>query len=172
MRADSAAPKERSTIILKVKETLFEAYVLSECQSITDGLLCAPDSQGTIAKLQVFGETLLTQLLSVSSVRAYQLVIAEAHRAPKLANAFYEAGPAAALTLLRALLKDAAAIGDIETNAFDVAAQQFMALCRGDLHFRYALNIIPRPSRAEVKEAITDAVVTFMGRYGAGHRTG
>ena len=45
-------------------------------------------------RLAGIGERFLDHLMSQSSVRTYQLVVAEVHRTPELARIFYEAGPA------------------------------------------------------------------------------
>jgi TetR/AcrR family transcriptional repressor of mexJK operon len=100
------------------------------------------------------------------AVRVFQLVVAEARRTPELAQVFYEAGPAVGLTRLTATLEEARARGEIEAEDCEMAAQQFMALCRGGLHFRYSLNLIGRPSEAEIHHTIDEAVRTFMARYG------
>ncbi|MDR3511166.1 MAG: TetR/AcrR family transcriptional regulator [Caulobacteraceae bacterium] len=150
----------------KNKEELFAAHVREECGRFGDGIFDAREGQDLAANLTAIGRRFLGHLLSEWAVRTYQLVVAEAHRTPELAQVFYASGPAVGFARMAAVLEEARARGEIETNDCERAAQQFMALCRGNLHFRYSLNLIGRPSDAEINETIDEAVLTFMARYG------
>jgi AcrR family transcriptional regulator len=150
----------------KSKEELFAAYVSDECGRFADAMFAADENIDLVSHLTGIGERFLSHLLSERAVRTYQLVVAEAHRTPELARIFYEAGPAVGLERLTRLLEEARVNGEIEADDCEVAALQFMALCRGNLHFRYSLNLIGRPSEAEIKASIEEAVRTFIARYG------
>jgi AcrR family transcriptional regulator len=121
----------------KSKEELFAAYVREECARTADGIFDGASGKDIAGRLSAIGERFLSHLLSERSVRTYQLVVAEAHRTPELARVFYEAGPAVGLERLTRVLEEARAEGEIEAVDCEVAALQFMALCRGNLHFRY-----------------------------------
>jgi AcrR family transcriptional regulator len=148
------------------KEELFEAYVVEECARFADGIFDAGDGLDLAGRLTAIGERFLGHLLSEWAVRTYQLVVAEVHRTPELAKIFYEAGPANGLRRLTQVLVEARARGEIVTDDCELAAHQFLALCRGALHFRYSLNLIGRPSEAEIKATIDEAVLTFIARFG------
>jgi AcrR family transcriptional regulator len=152
----------------KSKEELFAAYIRDQCARFAEGLFETDDGAPDFAsQLSALGERFLSHLLSDWAVRTYQLVVAEARRNPDLAMVFYEAGPMEGLRRLTARLEEARARGAIVADDCGVAAEQFMVLCRGHLHFRYALNLIERPSEAEIKATVEEAVRTFMARYGA-----
>jgi len=150
----------------KNKEDLFGAYVRDECGRFAEGLFEASDDRDIAARMTTIGKRFLGNLMSDWAVRVFQLVVAEAHRTPELARMFYEAGPAVGLSRLSQTLEEARARGEIEAEDCEVAAQQFMALCRGGLHFRYALGLIERPSEAEIDATVDESVRTFMARYG------
>jgi AcrR family transcriptional regulator len=152
------------------KEELFAAYVREDCGRFAEGMFDGAEDvmdKGVAARLTVVGERFLTHLLSDWAVRMFQLVAAEAPRTPELARIFYEAGPAVGLNRLTQMLEEARARGEIVAEDCRAAAQQFMSLCRGHLHFRFSLNLIPRPEQAEIRTTIEEAVRTFMARYGA-----
>jgi AcrR family transcriptional regulator len=150
------------------KEELFAAYVRDECARFAEGVfhIEGGDRRGIAERLFEVGERFLTHITSDWASRVYQLVISEAHRTPELARVFYEAGPAEGAARLRKLLEDAAARGEVEIDNCEIAGQQFMSLCRGTLHFRYTLNLIPRPEPEQIRATVEEAVTTFMARYG------
>lgn len=151
----------------KSKEDLFAAYVREECSRFAESLFDGGEGQTLAERLTAIGERFLGHLMSPWAVRTYQLVVAEAHRTPELAAIFYEAGPAEGFTRMAEVMEEARARGEIVADDCARAAQQFMALCKDNLHFRYALNLIERPTEAEIRETIAEAVKTFMARYGA-----
>jgi len=150
----------------KSKEELFGAYVRDECGRFAESIFDVPDDRSLAERLTGIGERFLDHLMSERSVRTYQLVVAEAHRTPELARMFYEAGPASGIARLTGILEEARDCGEVEVEDCEAAAEQFMALCRANLHFRYSLNLIARPSDAEIAAAIKEAVLTFLARFG------
>ncbi len=150
----------------KSKEELFAAYVRDECGRFAHDMFEGVDGPDIAARLSAIGKRFLGLLMSDWAVRMFQLVVAEAHRTPELARVFYELGAAVALMRLTRTLDEARARGEIAAEDCEVAAEQFMALCRGALHFRYVLNLIARPNQAEIDATIDEAVRTFMARYG------
>jgi AcrR family transcriptional regulator len=150
----------------KSKEELFAAYVQGECGRFAEGIFEGADCPDIAARLALIGRRFLGHLMSDWAVRVFQLVVAEAHRTPELARVFYDAGPAVALDRLRQMLEEARERGEIVAADCETAAEQFMALCRSGLHFRYSLNLIERPSEAEIRATIDEAVRFFMARYG------
>jgi AcrR family transcriptional regulator len=155
----------------KSKEALFEAYIEHACGQWRawifdlpdDGAVGAADLEAVLTDL---GERFLGHLVTESSIRLLQLVIAEAQRAPELAHIFYDAGPGGGIARLSAFLEAAKVAGHIDPPDCRMAAQQFLSLCRGHLYFRYSLNLIARPTPAEIKAEVARAVALFLGGYG------
>jgi AcrR family transcriptional regulator len=150
----------------KNKEELFAAYVRDECGRFAEALFPAGETGDLTTWLTAFGERFLSHLLSAWAIRTYQLVVAEAHRTPEVARIFYESGPAVGLRRLAGVLEAAQDRGEMKAGDCEFAAHQFMALCRGNLHFRYCLNLMERPTNAEIVHTVEEAVATFMARYG------
>jgi AcrR family transcriptional regulator len=150
------------------KEELFAAYVREECGRFAEAMFGDTETPDLAAHLSLIGERFLTHVTSDWAMRMFQLIVSEAHRTPELARVFYEAGPAEAVRRIRQMLESARDKGEIEADDCEVAAQQFLSLCRGHLHFRYSLNLIERPNTAQIEATIREAVRTFMARYGRG----
>jgi AcrR family transcriptional regulator len=151
----------------KSKDALFEAYIEHACGQWRAWIFDLPDDDAIAgadieAVLTDLGQRFLGHLVTDSSIRLLQLVIAEAQRAPELARTFYEAGPAAGVTRLTSFLEAAKAAGRIDPPDCRMAAQQFLSLCRGHLYFRYSLNLIPTPTLAEIRSEVERAVALFL----------
>jgi AcrR family transcriptional regulator len=149
----------------KSKEELFSAYVREECGRFADEMFALDEHRDVVSRLTAIGTRFLGHLLSERSVRTYQLVVAEVHRTPELARAFYDAGPAVGLQRLTQVLEEARSNGEIAADDCGIAAQQFMSLCKGTVHFRYSMNLVERPGEAEIVTIVDEAVLTFMARY-------
>ncbi len=158
----------------KSKDALFEAYIDHACGQWRAWIFDLPEGEAVIAAAEIeavltdLGERFLSHLVTESSIRLLQLVMAEAQRAPELARIFYGAGPGAGIVRLAAYLEAAKAAGHIDPPDCRMAAQQFLSLCRGHLYFRYSLNLIPRPTPAEIKAEVGRAVSVFLSGYGVG----
>jgi AcrR family transcriptional regulator len=155
----------------KSKEALFEAYIEQACGQWRAWIFDLPDDDAVGAAdveavLTDLGERFLGHLVTESSIRLLQLVIAEAQRAPELSHIFYDAGPGGGIARLTVFLEAAKAAGHIDPPDCRMAAQQFLSLCRGHLYFRYSLNLIPRPSDDEIKAEVARAVALFLGGCG------
>ena len=150
------------------KEELFEAQVREGCGRIAEEafeLLGDPRPIGVV--LAQLGERYLAHLYSDWAVRTYRVVVAEAIRSPQLARIFYEAGPAVGLKRLEAYLEDARARGLVTIDDCQLAAGEFLTLCRGHQHFIYVLNLEPCPSVGRIKAQAEHAVSLFLNSYGA-----
>jgi AcrR family transcriptional regulator len=149
------------------KEALFEACIRSQCARFADGLFDMPDDRPVAEVLTRFGRRFLDHLFSDRAVRLFQILVAEAPRAPELTRIFYDVGPAVGLGRLQAYLERAKTAGRIRAPDCMVAAAQFMSLCRGHSHLAMVLNLGERPSDAVIADDVAGAVAMFMARYGA-----
>ncbi|HEX4196064.1 MAG TPA: TetR/AcrR family transcriptional regulator [Caulobacteraceae bacterium] len=150
------------------KDALFEAYIEAACGQWRAWIFDLPNGDEAVAAADLhavlcdLGERFLGHLVTDSSIRLLQLVVAEAQRAPELARTFYDAGPAPGVTRVAEFLEAAKAAGRIDPPDCRMAAQQFLSLCRGHLYFRYSLNLIPRPTPKEIRAEIERAVTLFL----------
>ena len=152
----------------KSKEELFEAYIRSHCAwqfeaIMADFLMPGEDIRTVLLKL---GRNLLTVGLSEIGLRNLILVVSEAHRAPEIGRAFYEAGPRTGAK--RAAEGIAQAIADGRLRPCDPleAAHQFVGLCQNRMLKACLCNAMDRPSAEEIEKEVAAAVETFMAAFG------
>ncbi len=150
------------------KEALFEAHIRDQCGRFAEGLLEFPEDRPVAEVLARFGETYIDHLLSDRAVRTFQVIVAEARRTPELARLFYEVGPAVGLRRFTLYLERAKAMGKIDPPDCELAASEFMALCKGHRHLTLALGLAPRPTPPVIAAEVASAVAMFMARYGVG----
>lgn len=93
-----------------------------------------------------------------------KLIQAESERYPELFADWREHGPGKTWSALAARLARLAYAGFLEVGDPDVAARQFLALINADLQMSFMLG--RAPTDAEVLEAATNAVRTFLRAYG------
>ena len=69
--------------------------------------------------------------------------------------------------VLADILEQAAKDGYLAVNDPTVAAEQFLALVRGELHLHCLYDPSFRPSRVKIERQIDAGLDCFMARYGA-----
>ncbi len=151
------------------KDTLFLAVVDGERRRLHFGLP-ADAANGELpirVALQHIGMHLLQVLLSPSLLSLFRIALAAAHRFPKLGHSIYETGAKEMQTDLAGLIARAAEAGDLRVDEPTAAAQQFIALIKGELHLHCLLDPDFRPSSAEISRQVDAAIDCFMARYGA-----
>jgi AcrR family transcriptional regulator len=152
----------------KSKEELFEAHVRRYCawqqEEILREFLVPGEDLRTV--LRNLGRNLLNVALSPTGLRNFTLVVAEAHRAPEIGRAFYEAGPASGTRRMAAGIEQAIADGRLRPCDPLKAAQQFIALCQHRLLRACLCNVMAPPGPDEIEAEVASAVETFMAAFG------
>ena len=128
-----------------------------------DRALSAEDLEGRDLRetLLILGKQLRALYMSKSLIGTYRTVIAEGHRVPELAKAFYEKGPARSIALLTGLFEDANRRGEVKIADCAMAANHFVAMIRDNIHLEVLLNLRPAPTPAESEAAAALAVDIF-----------
>jgi AcrR family transcriptional regulator len=153
----------------KSKEELFAAYIQDHCARSAAAIFPLPKKGADIdidAVLTGVAERFLRFITSDDGARLFTLLV-EAQRGPALNQLFYQSGPATSLQRLGAFLEQARAAGQIAVDDCAVAAEQFLDLCVGNCHLKRLLNLVPRPSDAEIRARARRVVTMFMRAYGA-----
>ncbi len=152
----------------KSKEELFAAYVEDSCGLIAEDAFShgLQDDRPVEEVLQQLGEKLLAHIYSDWSVNNFRVIVTESKRAPELAQVFYRAGPAVGRERLGAYFERATRRGVLAIEDCGRAAEHFLGLCRGDVHFRVVLNLIPSPGLEVIKADVAAAIKVFMAAYG------
>lgn len=149
------------------KEDLFFAVILSVSDKAMAGLQLKHEAD-LRQTLVSFGNNYLQTLVSSEGLSLFRAVIAEAPHLPQLGTAFLENAPRRISHLLADYLKKQAGLSEVTKP--DIAAAQFLALVRSDLHFS-ALLSGTMPSRKQIRDTVENAVETFLNGRTASSRT-
>jgi AcrR family transcriptional regulator len=151
----------------KNKDELFVAYVQSHCAWQKDAMFgLFADEPDVASALTMLGHSYLRIVLGDINLRNFQIIVAEAQRAPELGRAFYEAGPALGPERLGEYLEDMAAEGLLDLDNPVEAADDFIALCQNRLWKARLCNVSGEPTDAEIDHQVARAVKVFLAAYG------
>jgi AcrR family transcriptional regulator len=148
------------------KEALFAANIGIECDKLRRALEPpAREVADVAAMLRQFGTAFIDLVYGPKGIAVYRIMTAEAERFPELGRAFYEAGPARVLQGLATLLESAAAGGLLALPNSREAAEQFIALLRGERHLRQLLGLVAPPTPEEKTHLLETAIAVFLSAY-------
>lgn len=148
------------------KEALFTAIVERDCKKLmsdVNGIVSdCDDMRLTLSKLaaRLINFSLYEDFLSL-----YRICIAEAHRQPKIAQAFHAAGPGFARGLIERYLERQAQSGALLLDCAAAAAEQFIQLSFSGLMVDRLLATAGQSSAAEAAKRAELAVNAFLAIY-------
>jgi AcrR family transcriptional regulator len=123
------------------------------------------DRESLEEALTTFGAQLIRETSDPVVVGVFRLAIAEAERAPEVAEVLDSVGRATARAALRKLMSDAKAAGLLEGNP-DKLAEQFRGLLLGDSMIGLLLGVTEPPSPRTARARAKAAVEMFLGVRG------
>jgi AcrR family transcriptional regulator len=148
------------------KEELFGAVIDRECERyfarFSPGEL---DPRDVRASLTVLGRRFLELLLSPDGIALYRIILAEVTRFPRLGEVFWQAGPERQRLQIEAFLRSAIAAGTLALTDTRLAAEQFVALIRGDVQLRHLLRLDAGADQRGIGDAVDGAVATFLRAF-------
>ena len=149
------------------KKALFVASVVEECDGMREGLQrCLGKPAGDLeASLQRVGEQIMAVYLSPEVAGLYRHTIAEAARFPDIARMVFERGTLQLQQAVAAYLARWSELGVLAIEDHGAAAEQFIALCQGDLSARSRFGVLERPVDDQVRDAVRRAVRTFVRAF-------
>ncbi len=151
----------------KSKEELFAAHVRDQCDCRVAEAFAPPlIGDNPVEILAGLAERVLTAVLSDEATAFYSLIVSEAQRNPAIGQAFYESGPRKGVERIAEYLARAHAEGQAVVDDCIMAAEEFLSLMHGGLHWKRVLNVVPQPSAAEIRAHARRAAETFMRAYG------
>lgn len=153
------------------KEALFTAVIEAECATFTNTVQGIEFRPGQLREtLNLLARAYLGIVLSPPGLALFRVIIAEAQRFPKLARAFYLAGPQVMTTMVAEQLAHAAESGEVDLGEIgrDTAAGLFINLVRSEPQLQCLTHPDSMPSSAQIDQWANAAVVTFMRAYGRG----
>lgn len=150
------------------KEELFAAVV----EELTDRHGSAIRSRITSGDapekvLAAAGRQVLQVVTSEEPLKLQRLVAAEADRFPEIGRALYERGPRLCHASLSNYLAEAIAARWLRPHDTDLAAWQFVSMCRARTHEATLWNLREPLTADEIERHVAEAVATFMAAYGA-----
>ena len=119
------------------------------------------DRESLAGALAVFGERLLREVSDPPVLGVFRLAIAEAERAPEIAQALDSIGRAAARRELAAVLDKAKARGLLDGDLAEMATR-FLGLLWGDLMIGLLLRLADPPTAEEAVRRARDAAGDFL----------
>jgi len=144
------------------KAGLFAAVIADVSQRFVAAARLA-DIQGTPAQvLQAYGEVVLRFYLANDSMVAYRGVVAEGHRYPAMARAFYLQGHTLVEAALAERLQAWRRSGLADTAGGLDDADLFLHLLRAGLYEQRLLGIRRPPTQKEISATIARAVQVFL----------
>jgi TetR/AcrR family transcriptional repressor of mexJK operon len=148
------------------KEELFGAVIERECERYFARFSVSElDPRDVRASLMVLGRRFLELLLSPDALALHRIILAEVTRFPVLGDVFWRAGPERERVQIEAFLKSAIASGTLTPADTRLAAEQFVALIRGDIQLRHLLRLEGDADRRGIGAAVDDAVATFLRAF-------
>ena len=148
------------------KEELFGAVIERECERYFARFSVSElDPCDVRASLMVLGRRFLELLLSPDALALHRIILAEVTRVPVLGEVFWRAGPERERAQIEAFLKRAIASGTLTPADTRLAAEQFVALIRGDIQLRHLLRLEGDADRRGIGAAVDDAVATFLRAF-------
>jgi AcrR family transcriptional regulator len=145
------------------KEGLFTAMIQEICA----------EKLGTVSALDVkqmnpregliaIGNVYLAIIFQQEGTAIFRAMIAEAQRFPKLAKAFYAAGPQAMLEVLRGNMLHWQERGMLQPGDAGVLASQFLGIMMSDFHTRSVLGLLDPLPEKQIAEWVVHGTDLFL----------
>jgi len=150
------------------KEQLFAEVVQVARSGLRKAIAAiAEDEQTDPAKtLRLIGEQFLRFVTTPGVLTLFRAVIGETQRFPQLGSTIYQAGSNDMLDSITLSIARAAARGLLVVPDAKMAAAQFIALTKSDLHLRCLLDPSFLASEIDIERNVEAAVAVFMSHYG------
>jgi len=148
------------------KEELFGAVIERECERYFARFSVRELDPGDVrTSLMILGRRFLELLLSPDALALHRIILAEVTRFPVLGEVFWRAGPERERVQIEAFLKHAITSGSLTLANPRRAAEQFVALIRGDVQLRHLLRLDADADPRGIDAAVEDAVATFLRAF-------
>ena len=148
------------------KEELFGAVIGRECERYFARFSAGElDPRDVRASLMVLGRRFLELLLSPDAIALYRIILAEVTRFPGLGEVFWRAGPERQRVQIEAFFRSATASGTLGPLDTRLAAEQFVALVRGEIHLRHLLRLEADADQRRITAAVEGVVATFSQAF-------
>lgn len=127
----------------------------------------ALDAEDVEGSLILYARRFLELVLSPEAIALNRVIIGEVTRFPELGEAFWQAGPARSRAQIEAFLRRGNAAGTLSVQDPRQAAEQFVALARGEIHMRQLLRPEGEITPKAIAAAAGGAVRMFLRAFRA-----
>ncbi|MFO1024383.1 MAG: TetR/AcrR family transcriptional regulator [Acetobacteraceae bacterium] len=148
------------------KDRLFAAIITEACETMRS--VDVGDDRSDLPLREALtrvGRQWLRFLLNDQAMSVRRTVVAEGHKFPELAHAFYDSGPRVTRAWLADWVAREVARGRLACPEPERAAGQFIALLTSDLVLPATLGIGPRADDAAIEQSVQAAVDTFCRAF-------
>jgi TetR/AcrR family transcriptional repressor of mexJK operon len=155
------------------KPTLLSAVFERNIKAIRlPDLEVGSDPSSSLARLTEFGERLVSFLTRAEIVRTARVMAACADENPRLAAAFYAAGPGTMLKKVADFLKSLTERGIFSIDDPELAAEQLIVSWLGMSHLRQNLGVAGPPSAGAIARRVRYATDAMLRAWSSSTRTG
>jgi AcrR family transcriptional regulator len=149
------------------KEKLFEALIIQDRQKQAEYLFPLDESDKDVTRvLRRLGKAFLIMLLTPENLDILRIVIAASTKFPEIGKAFFEAGPCQGTKRLGSYFRRLTEQGVLAAEDPELAARQFLDLCKSGVHLRMLLGLRSPPEPEEIERNVESALKVFLAAYG------
>ena len=149
------------------KCALFEAILEQEALQYGQVVFNFDPGRDAETTLKEFGRAYIHLLCRPGGGSAIRTVMAIAERMPDVGRRYYARVLDKTINRLSDYLKAHAASGDLTMDDCDLAASQFMELCKASLFLPFVFQAAPAPSEERMTEVVDSAARMFLAAYKA-----
>jgi TetR/AcrR family transcriptional repressor of mexJK operon len=148
------------------KETLFVEAVQAKCAERMPELFAEPPAGASLESLLLTLGRGFNQLInSPEAIALSRLMVAQGAGNPHLSQLFFEAGPQRVLDQMERLLEQARQQGKLKMDSPRRAAEHFLMLVQGCVHFRLLIGCESPPTEAEAEAHVREVVALFLRAF-------
>jgi TetR/AcrR family transcriptional regulator, mexJK operon transcriptional repressor len=163
---EAEASKETLYRHFASKEALFAELINARAAKVAGPQSAMARDEPPQTALLELGMSLMNVMMKGEAPSLFNIIIADARRAPELAAIFYDQGPGMTLKRLTAYLRSATQRGQLRCEDPRQAAKLFLGAVVSHHHLSCLIGQPPIPSSGEMKEHVQAAVEMFMSHFG------
>jgi AcrR family transcriptional regulator len=149
------------------KCALFEAILEQEALQHGQVVFNFDPARDAETTLKEFGRAYIHLLCRPGGGSAIRTVMAIAERMPDVGRRYYARVLDKTINRLSEYLRAHVASGDLAIDDCDLAASQFMELCKASLFLPFVFQAAPTPSEERMTEVVNSATRMFLAAYRA-----
>ncbi len=150
------------------KEKLFETLVIEDRRKQAEVLFVLDEADQDVARvLRRLGMSFMEMLVQPENTSFLRIVMAASAKFPEIGQAFFEAGPCYGVRRLGAYFSRATEMGVLSIADPELAARQFLDLCKTGILLRLLLGHPEIPPKVEIERNVEGALEVFLAAYGA-----